>query len=104
MIRMRHGHDSGGRTWFNDSLGSQRISEDSGDAKCGVFIILPHDQPGAAPPNEPRTGPFRTKRIESHRGSTRSPNEPRLLLVPTVLRGNAVLAAPRPLCRPDPTT
>src|SRR3954464_2209150 len=25
-------------------------------------------------------------------------------LVPTVLRGNAVLAAPRPLCHPDPTT
>src|SRR4051794_35012675 len=30
--------------------------------------------------------------------------QPSLLLVPTVLRGNAVLAAPRPLCCPDSTT
>src|SRR3954452_7959550 len=70
-----------------------------------AFLSFPaHGQPGAAPLNEPRTGPFRTKRIGPHRGSTRSPNDPSLLLVPTVLRGNAVLAAPRPLCRPDPTT
>src|SRR4051794_31632850 len=61
MVRMRRGHDSGGRTGFNDSLGSQGISEESGDAKFDVFTI-PHPWPTRRrPAKRTQDGPLPSK-------------------------------------------